>query len=279
MQNTIIKDGLCLTVDDMGAEPVSVLFQGKERLWQNENGAWTGHAPLLFPVCGNCEVIIDGQRYPFSRHGFARRSLFTLTEKGENYLRYELCDSEETRSVYPFPFKLTVIYKIVNGALEIRYEVTAGDKPLTFSIGAHPCFALDSNLGEYELVFEREEHLVHLVHDSTGLRTGEERDLGTCKVFPISAEQLSEGRTFIFGNVQSRSVLLRKRTGGEVVEYSFEGFSHMLLWRPEGARAICIEPWCNLPGKVDEQGEFAQKQGVISLGAGESRTFFQRMRF
>ncbi|MDE7296066.1 MAG: hypothetical protein K2N84_02255 [Clostridia bacterium] len=279
MQNKILKDGLCLTVDDMGAEPVSVLFQGKERLWQNENGAWAGHAPLLFPVCGNCEVIIGGKQYPLPRHGFARKSLFTLTKKGENYLCYELTGSEETRSVYPFPFKLTVTYTIVSGALEITHEVTAGNTPLVFSLGAHPCFALESDLGEYELVFEREEHLIHLPHDNAGLLTGEQRDFGMCKVFPIPAEELTEGKTLIFGDVQSRSVILRKRTGAEVAEYRFEGFSHLLLWRPEGARAICVEPWCNLPGRVGEQGEFAQKQGVISLGVGESYTFFQRMRF
>ncbi len=258
MRETICSGGLCVTVDDRGAEPVSLSFQGKERLWQNENGAWAGHAPLLFPVCGNCEVIVDGRRYPVPRHGFARKARFTLAEKRENYLRYELSDGEATVSVYPFPFRLSVLYRIAEGALEIEYEVkNTGAEPLVFSIGAHPCFALDGDLGEYELAFEREERLIHLLHDDAGLLTGEERDFGMLRVFP----------------------LLRKKTGEKAVEYAFRGFSHLLLWRPEGARAICIEPWCNLPGKAGAQSEFAQKKGVVSLGAGESGSFFQKMRF
>lgn len=279
MRETIGTGGLRVTVDDRGAEPVSVLFSGTERLWQNENGAWAGHAPLLFPVCGNCGVTIGGRRFPVPRHGFARKATFTLAEKGESYLRYELCDSEETRAVYPFPFRLSVVYKITNDGLEIVYEVRAGSTPLVFSIGAHPCFALGGDVGEYMIEFGREEHLLHLVHDGEGLLTGEKRDFGRGRLFPIPAGELQEGRTIIFGNINSRSLSLRRRSGERVAEYAFQGFSHLLLWRPEGARAVCIEPWCNLPGTVGEECAFAQKRGVISLGAAESRTFTQHMRF
>lgn len=280
MQDTICSGGLCVTADDRGAEPVSISFQGKERLWQNENGAWAGHAPLLFPVCGNCEVIVNGRRYPVPKHGFAKKSRFTLAEKREDFLRYELCGNAETAEVYPFPFRLAVAYRIQEGALEITYEVAnTGEAPLIFSIGAHPCFALEGEPSEYELVFEREEHFLHLVHDKEGLLTGEEVDFGTGTVFPVPAERLTDGNTLIFGNVRSASVLLRRRTGEKTAEYSFEGFSHLLLWRPEGARALCIEPWCNLPGKAGEECGFAGKKGVVTLGAGESKRFFQKIVF
>ena len=46
-------------VSDLGAELVSVVHNGKERLWQNENGGWSGHAPILFPHCGKCTVNVD----------------------------------------------------------------------------------------------------------------------------------------------------------------------------------------------------------------------------
>ena len=38
-----------LEISSIGAELISVKKQGKERLWQNENGGWSGHAPVLFP--------------------------------------------------------------------------------------------------------------------------------------------------------------------------------------------------------------------------------------
>ena len=43
------SDVLRCEVSDIGAELVSVKLNGKERLWQNDNGGWDGHAPILFP--------------------------------------------------------------------------------------------------------------------------------------------------------------------------------------------------------------------------------------
>ena len=40
-----------LVIDSFGAQITSVKLDGIEKLWQNDNGSWEGHAPLLFPVC------------------------------------------------------------------------------------------------------------------------------------------------------------------------------------------------------------------------------------
>ena len=44
---------LTAMVSTTGGELVSVRKDGKERIWQNDNGSWCGHAPILFPVSGD----------------------------------------------------------------------------------------------------------------------------------------------------------------------------------------------------------------------------------
>ena len=67
-----IKDGnLSVTVNDEGAEFVNIVYNGKEKLWQNDNGSWAGHAPVFFPACGRCAVVVDGKFYSRKLHGFA----------------------------------------------------------------------------------------------------------------------------------------------------------------------------------------------------------------
>ena len=56
------------------------------------------------------------------------------------------------------------------------------------------------------------------------------------------------------------------------------GFSHLLLWRPEGANMICIEPWLTLPDHVGEMKEFYEKE-VVLLKRGESAHFEQKIYY
>ena len=49
MQHCIDNGILQVEIDAFGAQIKSVKLHGKERAWQNENGAWQGTAPLLSP--------------------------------------------------------------------------------------------------------------------------------------------------------------------------------------------------------------------------------------
>ena len=40
---------LSVTVNSLGAELNSVKKDGKEMLWQNYDGSWAGHSPIMFP--------------------------------------------------------------------------------------------------------------------------------------------------------------------------------------------------------------------------------------
>ena len=90
MQYTVKNNRVEITVDTLGAELVSVKVDGKERLWQNESGAWAGHAPLLFPVCGRSAVVKNGEKYILGLHGFARKTQFVFKEQGEDFISFAL---------------------------------------------------------------------------------------------------------------------------------------------------------------------------------------------
>lgn len=271
-----VRNGvLSLAVETLGAEAVSLICGGKERLWQNSNGSWAGHAPVLFPVCGHCGVTVNGKSYPVCAHGFAKRKEFKVSERGEDFVELSLASDAETRAVYPYEFVFRVRYTLKVNTLAVRYTVGNPEKePLYFFCGGHPSFALDGELSNYALEFEKEECFLHLHHDESGYLTGETTDFGSGKVFPLPGEYLQEGRTLIFGGVFSHAVTLRHKSGVSLARVKFEGFPNLLLWRPNGANMICIEPWGNLPDRAGEADpEFSQKKGVVCVPGKGQKTY------
>lgn len=257
---------LSAEADTLGAELVSVRLRGEERLWQNASGEWAGHAPVLFPVCGNTAVIAGGKEYPAGRHGFARKSEFTLKSKRKNSVCFELRSDAHTEECYPYPFVLRVRYTLRGATLRIAYEVeNPAESELCFSCGGHESFALTRPLGEYELQFSRREKFRALLHDGEGKLTGETLDLGEGTGFPLPEAFLTEGRTVIFGDLRSRKVRLSEKSGRAVAEISYRGFSNLLLWRAGTAQMICIEPWHNLPDGASAPAEFSEREGVVHV--------------
>lgn len=260
-------------VETLGAELVSVRYQGKERLWQNESGAWSGHAPILFPYGGNCALIENGVQYPCPRHGFVRDQQFTLWEKKENEITLLLRSSEETKKVFPHDFSLFITYMVVGNCLKITYKaVNEGKETMYAGFCCHDSFALDDCLDAYEAVFENDEHFVSLYClYGDGRMTGEFEDLGKGKVLRLNREFL-HNNSIILKNTNSHSVTLKKQ--GEdtrIATVRYPDFPHLLFWQADNSRMVCIEPWGNLPDDLyAPPQEFSKKQGVTALAQGES---------
>ena len=266
-----ISDGpLIVEADTLGAELTSVRAGEKEWLWQNGNGQWAGHAPVLFPVCGNCALISGGREYPVGRHGFARKSEFRLIEKKSDSVCFELTSNENTRAKFPYEFIFRVRYRVCGTRLRIVYEIENPSKEeLYFSCGGHESFVLDEPLSEYGLRFSRQEKFSALLHDDEGRLTGEMADFGEGTYFPFPEAFLTEGRTVIFGGLQSRKAYLMHR-GQIAAAITFRDFENLLLWRAGSEQMICIEPWHNLPDG-DKVGEFSKREGVICVPACEKK--------
>lgn len=267
MRYTIKNEKVSVTLESVGAEIISVVMDGKERVWQNETGEWAGHGPMLFPVCGHCGVTVNGVSYPISAHGFSRKIDFTLENSGTDFVTLTLKANEETKKQYPFDFVFRVTYALKENTLSVIYDVeNPASTPLYFACGGHESYALDYDLDAYELVFEKEEKLVHCEHNEAGYLIDEYCDFGTHTVYPLPLERLTKSATVIFKNVASRKVRLQEKNGKPLCELTFEGFENLLLWRAMRAKYICIEPWTNLPDIADKPDvEFSQKAGVIKV--------------
>ena len=265
-------------IDTLGAEPVSLLFHGRERLWQNEDGSWAGHAPVLFPVCGNCAVTVGSDLYPLSRHGFARRMQFELKSQTESRLSLVLRFNEETLRKYPFEFVFTVTYSLEGDSLLISYEVeNPAERPLSFSWGGHVSHALFAPLAKHILRFPGQERFEALLHDKEGRLTGEKKLYGAGRALPLSLAGPEGGNTLIFAP-NSRAVTLCKGKK-PLAKVEFEGFPYLLLWRPAGAAMLCIEPWGNLPDRAGEAIPFSQKTGIQTLAGGERASALQKITY
>ena len=267
--------------ETLGGELVSVRYQGKERLWQNPTGEWAGHAPVLFPVCGHFGVTVDGVSYPIKAHGFARKSEFTLVEKGEDFVTFELRANEDTKKVYPYEFVFFVTYRLCGAKIEIEYRVeNPAKEPLYFACGAHDSFALEKDVDEYELRFASEKTLTHRPCNEGGYLTGETVEFTSVNPFVLPKEYLQNGDSLIFEGVESKVALLCEKSGKELAKICFDGFTNLLLWRAGNAKYICIEPWTNLPDFAGaNEEEFSQKAGVLKVEPNSSKKLTRSIEY
>ena len=281
MQYTIHNNAISCTIDSLGAELVSVVKDGKERVWQNQTGDWAGHGPLLFPVCGHCGVKVDGVEYPIAAHGFAKKMGFALVSQTQTEVVLAIEADEETKKVYPFDFRFQVRYALNGNELTIAYRVVnPANTPLYFACGGHESFALDSGVENYEIIFEKQENLVHYFHDDEGYMTGETKSYGKLQTFPLPEDFLQEGRTLIFKDVASRKVWLCEKGGKKLAEITFDGFENLLVWHAGKAPFICIEPWTNLPDPANKADvEFSLKEGVIEVAANAEKTLVRTIAY
>lgn len=283
MQYTIQNSKLCVVVDSCGAQIKSVKYSGKERAWQNENGAWKDTAPLLFPVCGHFGVTVDGKSYPISAHGFAKKAEFALVSQTENTLIMQTCANAQTKAVYPFDFIFTVTYTVDGDTLRIEYAVeNTGEKPLYFACGGHDSFTFTGEIDGYQLAFEKQENLVHYFHDDDGYLTGETQNYGeNTQTLVLPSDFLQEGRTLIFKGINSRKVRLETRGKKPLADISFDGFENLLIWRATAdSNYVCIEPWTNLPDPANVPDiEFSKKQGTYKVVAHARKSLVREIKY
>ena len=157
---------LKIKVNNLGAELMSIEFNGKEKLHDGKT-FWDRQAPILFPTVGrlrNNKTIIEEKEYEIPQHGFAKDMNFETIEKNDIKEIYELKSNKETLKKYPFEFILNVEYEIVEDTLKTKIKVINNDeKKMLFGLGGHPGFKLDMPQEEYYFELETEESEVEFM--------------------------------------------------------------------------------------------------------------------
>lgn len=286
MEIQLRRGALTATAETLGGELVS-LRGDREYIWGGDPAWWTGRNPVLFPIVGSLQnetVRFDGRDCHMGRHGFARRSEFTLAGQGGDYVVFQLCQSPETLAQYPYPFSLQVRHQLLEDGFSTTFTVeNTGDAPMPFCIGAHTAFRCPLEEGkrfeDYQLVFDEPEVADSLLLNAAGiLRSGQtERFLDHERILPLDYGVFARLDTLIFQGLRSKGVSLTDRQSGRGVHLSYEGFPMVAFWTKPGAPFLCLEPWHGCAAFEDESGAFTDKPHCITLAPGQTKTLVYRV--
>ena len=283
MRYQLKNEFLTLTVDPHGAELRSLVrnADGRELMWQADPAYWGRTSPVLFPFVGGTKektYYFNGTKYAASQHGFARDMEFTLQRQTESELWFTLKDTEETRKNYPFPFLLSLGYRLADNTAEICWKVeNTGGNTMYFSIGGHPAFNCD--LKHASLLFEKEgkpaAEIVSGVLEMNGsncLSKNTKSFALTDGVLPLCPEMFDED-ALIIENGQADSVTLRDEKNAPVLTVHFAA-PLFGVWSPTGKNApfVCIEPWYGRCDAADFSQRLEEKAWSRSLAPGQAFT-------
>jgi galactose mutarotase-like enzyme len=286
LDRVTLKNGeLTVEIASLGAELQRLRDrEGREWLWSGDPTWWKGRAPLLFPIVGRAagdRIRVNGADYPIAQHGLARIARFDAIEAETTRCLMRLQDSESTRAVYPFRFRLDVAYELDGSALRIAATVrNEGDAALPCAFGFHPafCWPLPGAApgAPHEILFERPETAPIRRLDDGFLSPVDHATPVKDRALALDPALFDDG-VVIFDRLASRSVVFRA-TGGPELELMFPDIPHLGLWTKPGAPFLCIEPWQGFASPKDYDGELADRPGVVSIAPGAERSFGMDIR-
>ncbi|EFR87904.1 aldose 1-epimerase family protein [Listeria marthii] len=267
---------LLVEMKTAGAELTRIFRKdtGLEYLWNADSKFWGRHSPVLFPTVGRLvedTYLVDGKPYHLGQHGFARDRDFKVMEQTENSVRFELDSDEDSLAIYPYKFKLSIIYTIEKDSVAVSYEVeNRDDKRIYFSIGAHPAFNLPLTEGtafeDYYLDFGTEENLETLCLEGP-YRSGaiEKVTSEPARYLPLSYD-LFKNDALIFEALKQKEVTIKSDKTPHFVKVSFPEFPFVGIWTAKaGTPFLCIEPWYGIADGAGKSVELRDKAGIEHL--------------
>lgn len=271
---------LSLEVAAHGAEPVSLVKDGREYMWSADPAFWNRHAPILFPAVGkpcNNEIRIGGKVFQMKQHGFARDCQFE--EAGEGRFRLE-CDRPGN---YPYRFALEASYGLKGSSVEIVWTVENLDScDMYAQIGAHPGFMLtdydpSDPVHGYVRYYDKEGRPVSPVIES-GLENGNRIPIGVAKripeVMPVENDSFVND-ALVFEHGQVVSAELCDKQGNPVVRVDCPQAEAYGIWAPNkpGCPFLCLEPWCGICDVKDYAGDISGRTYIHRIAPGGKYDF------
>lgn len=279
---TLKNDYLEVTLANKGAEIIKIVGQEDQinYMWRRDPSQWASSAPILFPIVGalqNGECRIDGKTYKMNQHGFSRHSEYVANQLNDTEVVFTLESNEEILKQYPYLFKLEVTYRLEKNILVCDLKVTNVDKQdIYFQIGGHPAFACPFIEGEssndYYLEFSDFETIGRKIInlENKGI-THEKAPLFDHERRVFVRQELFSNDTIILENFKSNQVALKSLNHQKSIVVHMEKFTHLGIWAAKHVGGLmAIEPWFGHSDYEDFNGEFKEKEGIITLKANES---------
>lgn len=275
---SIGNEQLRVEVSPMGSEMASlVTSDGNNWLWEGDPAFWSGRSPVLFPMVGKSpgdHIRIDGVRYPMGQHGFARRSMFELAAKGEDFCRFELHSSPASRSIYPFDFLLAIEHRVSGNSVAVTAEVTNLDETaMPYGIGFHPGFVwpLPSCEGQEHSVTLDNGGAPGLVRLSGGLVKPGALPSPFQQGRLVLDHALFDADAMLFPEGAGSGV--RYAAGAKSLHFTWENLPNFAIWSKPGAPFVCLEPWHGTAAMVDGSEDLASRPYGVVLPPGETARY------
>lgn len=237
-------------VNSLGAELCSLQGEKSKReyLWNGNPEYWNRCSPILFPFVGRLlenRYTYKDKQYQMRQHGFARDMEFELVKQTENEVVFMLCDTAETRQIYPFAFRLQVSYRIQNDSIIVGWQVDNPAKDdLFFLIGSHPAFIcpLDDDICHIKLGNNSQYQYQQLNEDY--LCVDKYHTLTVDKGIWHFSKKIFDNDVYIFPDYQLDNVSLIGNDGKPYLSLYYQA-PLTGIWSKPGKNApfVCVEPW------------------------------------
>lgn len=233
-------------VNAFGAELRSLEVDGFEYLYQGDPAYYGRTSPTLFPIVGrflNDTYYVGKQYYKMPVNGFAKERNFTVVERSNEHVCFELKQDERTMVMYPFEFTLHVEYALIQKGMNVTFSVqNTGSQSLPYAVGLHTAYrwplAPELISTDYQLDFEKEEDLT-----SFNPFNWKCPEFIKGKGKPIKHEYWSNF-TRSFTDIKSKWVGLSCPMHPRAVRIHRSEFDYLAVWtmQEEKAEFLCIEP-------------------------------------
>lgn len=273
---TLENQYLIAKINPVGAELKSLVFKPthNEIIWQGNDEFWNRSAPILFPFVGKLRensYQYGNKIYKMDQHGFARDQPFEVVKNTGDKITLRLSENPETYKSYPFKFELFVTYFLTENTITTTFLVnnTHPAQPLLFSLGGHPAFNVDlMPISNYQLIFNKPDKLErHLLID--GLFSGETESLKLKNQGLKLTEDLFSNDALVFKNLKTTFLKLENLEADYSIEFEFNNFPYLGIWKKPNAPFICLEPWCGLADNIEFTEQLIDKEGINVLNFGE----------
>jgi len=268
-----------------GAELCSLMAQNHqtEYIWQCS--AWPKHSPILFPIVGALRGGIykyEHAEYALGRHGFARDLDFDVVSHEVDKITFELVFNDATLKIYPFRFKLTIAYSLIENSLTVDYLVeNLDDVEMPFSIGAHPAFnvPLDKELQfeDYRLTIHLDESVSLPIKQYALTDEGLTKQEGTPFLTAYQNEiplryDLFAHDAIVLKEIHHAQITINSSNSEKSVMVTFKDSPYLGIWNKYGSNFVCIEPWHGITDRENADQHIAKKEGIILLSPLEKWT-------
>ncbi len=274
----IKNEKLKVVINPVGAELWSIQDKdGNEYLWQGDENIWRSKAPNLFPYIARLTegcYTLNGEKFEMERHGFIRGSLLTAEKSSDDCITFTLEQNEETKKQYPYDFKYSVVYKLVEDSLNITYVVeNHSDKDMYFGVGGHPGFNVPfekgTNFEDYYLEFDEVCNPQKIGFSETAYINGKKEDYKLVEDRKINLQHNLFDNDVILLENMSKAVTIKSDKAEKSIRIDYPDFKYLGFWHMPKKEApyVCVEPWTSLPSRDGVIEELSKQDNLVTLAS------------